>query len=164
MPLSNKKLMKVLDYKKVYVVALIIDPETGAVINGGKALVVGGETGISTVGTAANATVVARYAADGTMISAPQKGLNILKMSDGTISGFTAVTGKKYKVWYFIKKLSALCGAINSSMVGRVVLFTTQMAAYTNVNANTKEGTRWGWLYTHHLLRCSAPRWYRWAG
>lgn len=83
-PLSNKKLMKVLDYKKVYVVALIIDPETGAVINGGKALVVGGETGISTVGTAANATVVARYAADGTQISAPQKGLNILKMSDGT--------------------------------------------------------------------------------
>ena len=83
-PLSNKKLMKVLDYKKVYVVALIIDPETGAVINGGKALVGGGETGISTVGTAANATVVARYAADGTKISAPQKGLNILKMSDGT--------------------------------------------------------------------------------
>ena len=84
-PLSNKKLMKVLDYEKIYVVALIIDPETGAVINGGKALVgADGSTGIETVGTAANATVVARYAADGTMISAPQKGLNILKMSDGT--------------------------------------------------------------------------------
>lgn len=35
-------------------------------------------------GADANATVVARYAADGTQISAPQKGLNILKMSDGT--------------------------------------------------------------------------------
>lgn len=76
--------------------------------------------------------------------------------ADGTISGFTAVTGKKYKVWYYINKLTALCGAINSSMVGRVVLFTTQMAVYTNVNANTKEGTRWGWLYTHHLLKLQA--------
>lgn len=31
-----------------------------------------------------NATVVARYAVDGTQISAPVKGINILKMSDGT--------------------------------------------------------------------------------
>lgn len=76
--------------------------------------------------------------------------------AEGNISGFTAVTGKKYKVWYFINKLSAVCGAVSSSMVGRVVLFTTQMAVYTNVNAQTKEGTRWGWLYTHHLLKLQA--------
>ena len=45
----------------------------------------GTTTGVKAInGADANATVVARYAADGTQISAPQKGLNILKMSDGT--------------------------------------------------------------------------------
>ena len=45
----------------------------------------GETTGIKTInGTDSNATVVARFAADGTQISAPVKGLNILKMSDGT--------------------------------------------------------------------------------
>ena len=45
----------------------------------------GETTGINnTVATGENATVVARYAADGTKISAPVKGINILKMSDGT--------------------------------------------------------------------------------
>lgn len=45
----------------------------------------GETTGISSVsGSDANATVVARYAADGTQIDAPVKGINILKMSDGT--------------------------------------------------------------------------------
>lgn len=45
----------------------------------------GETTGIKVInGTDSNATVVARFAADGTKISAPVKGLNILKMSDGT--------------------------------------------------------------------------------
>ena len=45
----------------------------------------GETTGIKTInGVDSNATVVARFAADGTQISAPVKGLNILKMSDGT--------------------------------------------------------------------------------
>lgn len=45
----------------------------------------GETTGIKTInGADSNATVVARFAADGTQISAPVKGLNILKMSDGT--------------------------------------------------------------------------------
>lgn len=45
----------------------------------------GETTGIKVInGTDSNATVVARFAADGTQISAPVKGLNILKMSDGT--------------------------------------------------------------------------------
>ena len=45
----------------------------------------GETTGIKTInGTDSNATVVARFAADGTQISAPVKGVNILKMSDGT--------------------------------------------------------------------------------
>lgn len=39
--------------------------------------------GINGVADNANATVVARYAADGTHLSAPQKGLNIVKLSNG---------------------------------------------------------------------------------
>lgn len=44
----------------------------------------GNATSIKGVETSENATVVARYAADGSQISAPVKGINILKMSDGT--------------------------------------------------------------------------------
>lgn len=43
----------------------------------------GETTGIETVGNEPTA-VVARYAADGTRLAAPQKGINILKMADGT--------------------------------------------------------------------------------
>lgn len=81
---TKKTLLKALDKKKVSVVAVIIDPQTGVILNAGKALVGAGTTGIITVNNSANATVVARYAADGTKVSAPVKGLNILKMSDGT--------------------------------------------------------------------------------
>lgn len=42
-----------------------------------------GTTAINGVADNANATVVARYAADGTRLSAPQKGLNIVKLSNG---------------------------------------------------------------------------------
>lgn len=42
-----------------------------------------GTTAINGVTNNANATVVARYAADGTRLSAPQKGLNIVKLSNG---------------------------------------------------------------------------------
>lgn len=81
---TKKALKKVIDKEKVSVVAVIIDPETGAILNAGKALVGAGSTGIITVNNSTNATVVARYAADGTKVSAPVKGLNIIKMSDGT--------------------------------------------------------------------------------
>lgn len=42
-----------------------------------------GTTAINGVTDNTNATVVARYAADGTRLSAPQKGLNIVKLSNG---------------------------------------------------------------------------------
>ena len=44
----------------------------------------GQATAIKGVETSENATVVARYAADGSEVSAPVKGINILKLSDGT--------------------------------------------------------------------------------
>lgn len=75
---------------------------------------------------------------------------------DGTVSGFNAVAGKQYKVWYFVEKLSAMCGKITTAMNGKVGLFTAQMAVYSNVNAKTNEGTRWGWLYVHVPLKLQA--------
>ncbi len=41
-------------------------------------------TGITNVNTTDNVTEVARFSADGKIISAPQKGINIVRMSDGT--------------------------------------------------------------------------------
>lgn len=41
-------------------------------------------TGINNAASDKNATEVARYAADGTQLASPAKGLNIIKMSDGT--------------------------------------------------------------------------------
>lgn len=76
--------------------------------------------------------------------------------ADGTVSGLTAVSGKQYKVWYFVEKLSAMCGKLTTAMNGKVGLFTAQMAVYSNVNAKTNEGTRWGWLYVHVPLKLQA--------
>lgn len=76
--------------------------------------------------------------------------------ADGTISGFTAVSGKQYKVWYFVNKLSAAVGRLTTAMNGKVGLFTAQMAVYGNVNAKTNEGTRWGWLYINVPLKLQA--------
>ena len=45
----------------------------------------GGSTSISEVETSSDAVVVARYSVDGRQIAAPQAGVNIVKMSDGTV-------------------------------------------------------------------------------
>lgn len=76
-------LKKALKHDQVYVVALLLDKKTGAIVNAGKARVTG-STGIEDVTTGTEATVVARYTVNGVQVSAPVKGVNILKMSDGT--------------------------------------------------------------------------------
>ena len=43
-----------------------------------------GSTAINSTAASNNATIVARYAIDGTRLAAPTKGINIVKMSDGT--------------------------------------------------------------------------------
>ena len=48
------------------------------------AIIEGTNTAVKGVESTDGATVIARYTADGTQISAPVKGINILKMSDGT--------------------------------------------------------------------------------
>lgn len=65
------------------VVCMMIDANTGAVINAASSKI----TTLSGIGSAtgtAEATETARYNAAGQMIKSPQKGLNIIRMSDGT--------------------------------------------------------------------------------
>lgn len=76
-------LKKALKLDQVYVVAMLLDKKTGAIVNAGRARVTG-STGIEDVTTGTEATVVARYTVNGVQVSAPVKGVNILKMSDGT--------------------------------------------------------------------------------
>lgn len=76
-------LEKALKLDQIYVVALLLDKKTGAIVNAGRARVTG-STGIEDVTTGSEATVVARYNVNGVQIAAPVKGINIVKMSDGT--------------------------------------------------------------------------------
>lgn len=64
----------------------------------------------------------------------------------GAISGFTAVSGKQYKVWYFARKASAQVGVVNSMFNGKIGHFTAQIALYQNASGKN-DGTRWGWAY-----------------
>lgn len=76
-------LKKALKLNQVYVVAVLLDKKTGAIVNAGRARVTG-STGIENVNNSSEATVVARYNVNGVQIAAPVKGINIVKMSDGT--------------------------------------------------------------------------------
>lgn len=76
-------LKKALNLDQIYVVAMLLDKTSGRIINAGRARVTG-STGIEDVTTGTEATVVARYTVNGVQVSAPVKGVNILKMSDGT--------------------------------------------------------------------------------
>ena len=76
-------LKKALKLDQIYVVAVLLDKKTGAIVNAGRARVTG-TTGIESVNNSSEATVVARYNVNGVQIAAPVKGINIVKMSDGT--------------------------------------------------------------------------------
>lgn len=80
---TKTTLKKALKLDQIYVVAMLLDKTSGKIINAGKARVTG-STGIEDVTTGTEATVVARYTVNGVQVSAPVKGVNILKMSDGT--------------------------------------------------------------------------------
>lgn len=69
---------------KVYVVALVIDGK-GRITNAAKAQVQAAATAIQGVAADAATAEVARYNADGMLIQTPVRGLNIVRMSDGTI-------------------------------------------------------------------------------
>lgn len=80
---TKTALKKAIKHDQVYVVALLLDKKTGAIVNAGRARVTG-STGIENVNNSSEATVVARYNVNGVQIAAPVKGINIVKMSDGT--------------------------------------------------------------------------------
>lgn len=66
------------------VVCMMIDANTGRLINAARAKMLDASSVESVKTDSAAAVEVARYNAAGQLISAPQKGLNIIRMSDGT--------------------------------------------------------------------------------
>ncbi|MBE6261278.1 MAG: hemin-binding protein [Prevotella sp.] len=76
------KLKNALQKDQLYVAALVVD-QNGKIVNGAKTKVTDA-TSVSGIRTA-NTTEAARYTLDGRQVSAPQHGINIVKMSDGTI-------------------------------------------------------------------------------
>ena len=74
------------DKSKLKVVALLFNTKTGEIVNAAQSEIAPyGSTGIEKVSNSAdNVKEVARYSIDGTQLNAPAKGINIVKMSDGT--------------------------------------------------------------------------------
>ena len=78
--ISNKKLIQ--DKSKLKVIAMLIDRTTGFIINAAQTAI--GDASDIHHESAEEATVISRYTIDGRAIKNPQKGLNIIRMSDGT--------------------------------------------------------------------------------
>ena len=76
------KLKNALQKDQLYVVALLVGQD-GKIVNAAKAKVIEA-TGVSNIRTTAASEAV-RYTLDGRQISAPQHGINIVRMSDGTV-------------------------------------------------------------------------------
>ena len=84
MPTSTT-LLNAIHADKVYVIALLINPADGTITNAAKALVKEyNPTGIQDVTSSLrNAEELERYSIDGIRLHTPQKGLNIIRLSDG---------------------------------------------------------------------------------
>lgn len=81
--LSSKSLIQNTD--NLELTALLINTNTGSIVNATR-ISLGSGTGIDGVQNAADSAVeVARYNVNGVKLDAPQKGLNIIKYSDGTV-------------------------------------------------------------------------------
>ena len=81
---TKTALLNAIDKEQVYVIALLIK-EDGTIANAAKAKVEAYvPSAISTINSD-NASETVRYTLDGRQITAPQHGLNIIKMSDGTV-------------------------------------------------------------------------------
>lgn len=72
--------------------------------------------------------------------------------SAGVVTGFTASSGKSYKVWYQVQDTNAQVATISTLIDPKVVRFEAQMAVYSNVTAANASGTRVGWLY--YIIPC----------
>lgn len=78
---TNATLKNALKKDEIYVVAILTDSNKN-VVNAVKAKVSDAATAVNSLATD-DATVTARYTVDGRRINAPQKGLNIIKTTDG---------------------------------------------------------------------------------
>ena len=82
---SASKFNLLQDKSKLKVVAMLINTETGEIVNAAERAVGTFGTGINVVDPSEKEVKeVARYTIDGVQLSAPAKGINIVKMSDGT--------------------------------------------------------------------------------
>lgn len=65
----------------------------------------------------------------------------------GTVSGFSAVSGKSYKVTYFVNRENAQVATITTAIDPFIGYFMAAMAVYSNSGSAVNEGTREGTLY-----------------
>ena len=79
---TDAELLSAVQTNKLYVVAMVIAPD-GRIENAAKSQVTP-IAGIHDIEGSQKLTEVARYTIDGRRISQPQKGVNIVKLSDGT--------------------------------------------------------------------------------
>ena len=81
--ITSKSLIQ--DKSKLKVVALLIDKTTGGIVNASQVAIQDyTPTSIEGVHHSANVGETERYTLDGRQINAPQRGVNIVRMSDGT--------------------------------------------------------------------------------
>lgn len=73
----------------------------------------------------------------------------VVDTATGAVTGFDAVIGTQYKVWYYVTQENAQLATITSVMEGGVYEFIAEFAVYANVNEQTLEGTRTGTFYVH---------------
>lgn len=77
--------------------------------------------------------------------------------ANGAISGFTAVAGTSYQVFYWHAQATAQVVDIKGNFEPKVVSVTLQRPIYTNVSTDGKGGNLWGWLYEYIPLMQLTP-------
>ena len=84
---TSQTLLNALQKDQVYVAAIVIDPLFNCVVNVTKTHVTDytDPSGVVSIQTSSAVSVQSRYALDGRQLSTPQKGLNIVHMSDGSV-------------------------------------------------------------------------------
>ena len=79
---TKATLKAAIDKDKVYAVVLVVDDATGEILNAAKTKVVGEETGIKA--THIQSAADSFYTIDGRRLTAPQRGVNIVRNADGS--------------------------------------------------------------------------------
>ena len=80
--IASNKLIQ--DKSKLHVVALLIDKTTGIIVNAVQTTIKDKGTGIETVESRPMTQAAGIYTLGGKVVSTPQKGVNIVRMADGS--------------------------------------------------------------------------------